>query len=257
MEEDWDNLIVLDSCRFDLFRDSWDGPGQLSSVLSMGSDTTEWLNRNFNDEYPDTVYVAGNPQLRANDLEELFFKVNNVWETNWNERFNTVLPEVMANNTIEAQKNHSDKRIISHWVQPHYPFIGETGAEIEHRSLSGDGIVENDQRNVSIWEKLSQGLIDEETVRQAYQENLEVALPEVRRLINELDGKTIVTSDHGNIFGKYGLYGHPGNKFIRELLEVPWLTVEGSRRNITMGKTLHVAEENVDVNERLQDLGYK
>ena len=49
-----------------------------------------------------------------------------------------------------------------------------------------------------------------------------------RTLIESLDGKTVVTSDHGNLFGRrlwpipLQKYGHPPGLRFPELIEVPW-----------------------------------
>lgn len=256
MEEDWDNLIVLDACRFDLFKSLWNGPGELTSVISRGSNTPEWLIRNFTNEYPDTVYITGNPQVQANDIQDRFYKTISVWQSDWNDELNTVLPRDMANATIKAVNEYSDKRIISHWIQPHYPFIGKTGQRLEHRSLVGNGEIKEDSDLPSIWDQLKHGNVSEDVVRSAYRENLEIALPEVYRTVERLDGKTVVTSDHGNVFGKYGLYGHPGNKFVKELIEVPWVCIDSDRREIHAGRVDPVVTTDDAVKERLQHLGY-
>lgn len=257
MNEDWDNLIILDACRFDIFQSSWEGPGNLYSIISMGSNTPEWLTRTFTDTYPDTVYVTGNPQVQANDIQGRFHDCVSVWESNWDEQLNTVHPKNMADETLAAADHFDNKRLISHWIQPHYPFIGRTGSEIEQRTLTGDGTRQESTDTPTVWEKLEQGNLDKTTVWRAYKENLEIALPELYRTIKALDGRTIVTSDHGNVFGRYNLYGHPGAKFIEELVKVPWLIVGGDRREIHAEETSGYRVTDKKVKSRLEHLGYK
>lgn len=46
---------------------------------------------------------------------------------------------------------------------------------------------------------------------------------EVSELLKNLsDKKVVITSDHGEAFGEWGIYGHPGGVYIKALTEVPW-----------------------------------
>lgn len=256
MKREWDNLIVLDACRYDVFASCWVGPGELSSAISKGSNTPEWLNRTFTDLYPDTVYVTGNPQVQANDIASKFYQHVSVWRHQWDDELQTVLPTDMADETIKAVETYDNKRVISHWIQPHYPFIGETGLAIRQGSLTGDGVFRETTEEPTIWDKLEREEIDKETVWKAYIENLKVVLPEVYRTIEAIEGRTVVTSDHGNVFGRYGLFGHPGHKYIQELVKVPWLIVDGKRRSIRAECVGGESEVDELVEERLSSLGY-
>lgn len=61
---DWDNLVVLDACRYDLFEELHTFPGDLKSVISRGSNTVKWLQTDFKKEqYSDIVYVTANGNL--------------------------------------------------------------------------------------------------------------------------------------------------------------------------------------------------
>lgn len=127
------------------------------------------------------------------------------------------------------------------------PFIGPTGRDLPstHRMeelaqrASGKPVEKTDD----IWGLLAQGAVSEEEVLTAYQENLEVALPHVATLISEIGGKTVVTSDHGNLYGerpfpfRSKIYAHPFGIHAKHLIEIPWLvTPAHSRRKTTEGK---------------------
>lgn len=45
--------------------------------------------------------------------------------------------------------------------------------------------------------------------KEAYKKNLVSVLKEVQRLVDDLEGKIIVTSDHGEALGEDGIYLHP------------------------------------------------
>lgn len=258
MEEEWDNLIILDACRYDIFSEYANLRGKLEKRVSRGSHTKDFLINNFSDEkFYDTVYVSATPQLVSTGVHNQFYKFVPLWETSWNNNLNTVPPDETAVEAISAFEENPDKRIILHFLQPHYPFIGETGRSIEHRTVSGDGLIDNNSAHKSIWERLKMGEISEKTVRKAYIENLEVVIPEVQRLIDRLPGRTVVTSDHGNSFGRYGIYGHPHYKFIKELVEVPWMIFNpDERRDIKEEDRVPSDIAGSNIKSRLQHLGY-
>lgn len=260
MDEDWDNLIILDACRGDLFEETNTINGELGFAISSDSSTSGFLKYNFsNEEFPDTVYVSANPQTQRHEVGGQFHDCIRLWESDWNDELNTVTPETVTDSAIRTRERYPDKRLIVHYIQPHYPFIGETGRQINHRSITGDGIIGTDQEVHSVWDLLESGSLTQELVWEAYQENLELALPEVERLLENILGKSVITSDHGNSFGRYGVYGHPGGVFMKDLVRVPWLTIDSDTRPDIKEGTRDRKKQKVSesVAERLNDLGYK
>lgn len=256
LDKDWDNLIILDGCRYDLFASSDHPAGQLQKEISMGSQTEEFLTKNFSSkEYPEITYVSANPNIKY--LNSKFYKRIRLWEDQWDNELNVVHPESVTNWIIENAEDHVDKRLIIHYMQPHYPFIGDKGqnlmasAEIDHLT---DG-----KEFWRQYKKLSER--DKSRFRKAYEENLRIALDQVDRALSFLKGKTVITSDHGNEFGKWGIYGHPAGVYSDGLVEVPWLVINqenNTRKQIIDGNaTDGPADNNVLVEERLKYLGYK
>ena len=259
MERDWDNLIILDACRYDLFAENNTIPGELGKMVSRGSHTADFLNRNFGSEtFPDTIYVSATPQFLNHGMHTRFYESVHLWESAWDSELRTVPPEKVVEATIDIANEHPDKRIISHFLQPHYPFIGETGKRIEHGTLTGGGVMAEERDHESVWELLETGDVSREMVEDAYRENLELVLPHVEELLSELSGKSVVTADHGNSFGKFGVYGHPRKRFLSDLVDVPWLVVDdGERRDITEGGVNDDDDTARDVGEHLRALGYR
>jgi hypothetical protein len=72
MDTDWDVIIILDGCRYDLFKKVNSMAGSLNSIISPASCTRKWLNKNFPKEYQDTVLVSANPQTQIHNIEEKF-----------------------------------------------------------------------------------------------------------------------------------------------------------------------------------------
>lgn len=61
MDEDWDTLVILDACRYDMFERRVPFDGKLDDRYSLGSTSEEFLEQNFSDStYHDTVFVNAN-----------------------------------------------------------------------------------------------------------------------------------------------------------------------------------------------------
>jgi len=243
LDEGWDNLIILDACRYDTFKKYNNILGDLEFRYSRGGGTREFLKENFKEEYyPDIVYVTGNPYVTIS-IESEFYRMISVWDEYWNHDYDTVLPDVMAEQTIKARNKFPEKRIISHFVQPHYPFIGDWARENlgSHQGMiSRYNIKSEDSKSHGkqmIWNLLKNNEVDKETIKRAYEENLKLTLPHVKNMIKKLNGKTIITSDHGNLFGKWLFpfpikgYGHPTGIYHEELIKVPWLVIKNGEKD--------------------------
>lgn len=268
MAEDWDNLIVLDACRADLFEDvvQLDAFDEYRRVTSRGSSTGEWTRKNFvGEEFGDTVYVTGNPNTSGR-APEAFHELVESWVTDFDEEIGTVYPDPIIRDSLDALERHPDKRLIAHFMQPHHPFITRPEMADDGWSAHKDdeGNVEiNYDVDINPWKAIERGLIDEDTVWEAYRENLEAVIDDVLELAREIPGRTVITSDHGNAFGERArvvpirLYGHPSDVRLKPLVEVPWGVIDGPRREIVDGEAASKTDgASVDVEGRLRALGY-
>jgi hypothetical protein len=282
VEEDWDNLIILDACRYDHFEDLDFEPGRLESRWSKGSSTGLFLTQNFGDRTcNDTVYVTGNPMYKAEMYgydkivgQSTFHDTVDVWTTDWDDKVNTVRPEAMVGPAKNAHDEYPNKRLIVHFLQPHAPFIGDTGERIREQrgvGLIADMIEEAERKEGDIvWNLVEEGELDLETAVQAYRENLELAIPFVKELVNHFDGKTVITADHGELLGENAWpllsrqYGHPNKIWTKHLTKVPWHVVDSeTRKDIIAEKRetsrdLYLDEsETQEMHEKLSNLGYE
>jgi hypothetical protein len=268
MGEDWDTLVILDACRYDMFKRLSTLPGTLEPRYSKGSATDEFVEANFGDsKYEDVVYVTANPRVNL-AFNGRFHEVINVWQDGWDDDLQTVPPETVADATTQALETYPNKRVISHFIQPHAPFIGEyaQGNLVYHSTLSGHrpDADDGDSASENVWTLLRRGEVDKDVVKRAYDENLEIALPHVERIMDAEMGKTVVTSDHGNLMGERiapfmkRFYGHPSRFGAPDLLRIPWLEHNnGSRREIFAEASKQKdAKLGDDVSEKLKDLGY-
>lgn len=217
-DAEWDYLIILDACRYDVFKEVNWIEGELSKVVSKGSHSVEFLNANFTDYYYNTIYVTANPhvsnypssQWAENQFisEEHFPYVNPVYSKNEYDEKGVSTPEGVTKEALRTKKDFPDSKMIVHYMQPHGPLIGKTS--VKGRTV--DEIVFNG------------GSLEE--AREAYKANLERALESVEDLIEHLDGQIVITADHGELFGEYGITGHPPEIYFQELVEVPWLEID-------------------------------
>ena len=262
IEEDWDNLLILDGCRFDTFVSVNELAGELEKRQSQGSESWEFLSKNFvGDTHHDTVYITSNPHA-SKVPDGTFHDVINLLDTSWDSELNTVLPEDVSSMARQARIDYPHKRLIIHYMQPHYPFIGELGQKISHGGFGPDN---EDNSGSHVWTKLQYGMINENMVRKAYEENLQIVLDKVSNLLPELNGKTVITSDHGNLIGErvspipVKAYGHPRGLHVPELVTVPWLIRDaGDRREVFSEPPVESDRiSNQVINHRLEALGYK
>lgn len=261
-EEDWDNLLILDGCRYDTFAERVKIDGELQSRHTHTSHSTEFIEHNFRGEtHHDTVYITTNPYIHMIDPDSFYALVDMLDE--WDAETQTVHPRDVVSEAIERAELYEDKRLIVHFMQPHYPFIGETGREIDHRGFHGN---DDEPTTPSIWRAMLYNMINagDEQLETAYRENLDIVLEEVERLLDHIDGKTVITSDHGNMLGErlapfyFKAYGHPQGVRCQALNHLPWFVPTfDSRRETTTDEPVlveHSDEEKID--ERLTALGY-
>lgn len=282
MEQDWDDLIILDACRYPEFEQSCELEGELKSVVSKGSTSREWIRKNFvGQEFHDTVYVGGNPHMEK--FSDEFYRVKKSYAaTGIHENYEIAEgsvpgwhPEAVYESAIEAIQEYPNKRRIIHFMQPHDPYIGpkadslrheveerENVAFKKHRKMTGEEI-QSEETVGSLRPAAARGYISQAQLLDVYIENLDLVLDYVHDLLSELNGKAVITADHGELLGagRFTLnkYGHPLGVYQPELRIVPWLEVDnGKRRNIYSEKPIGVEEvDDKVVEEQLKALGYK
>ena len=251
-DEEWDNLIILDACRYDYFKKvykQFNLPGKLEKRISSATETTEFLKNNFREKHEDIVYVSANPFVDLL-IKDKVWKTIPVWNLEWSDKYNTVHPESVFKWAVYALKeycyNKVDKRLIIHFIQPHSPYINGYG-EVNTKKNFGN-IIKNkkikilykldDKCYISNWPYIGIRNLPVSKIKIGYNMNLLLAMDYVKKLINLLPGRTIVTADHGEAFGEkihpllpLKIYGHPVGIRHKVLVEVPWLVVEEEEKN--------------------------
>ena len=267
-DQEWDTLLILDGCRYDLFEAYHGFPGRLHKVRSLGSQSREFLERNFGDgTYHDTVYVSANPFVSVLD-DDTFHAVIDLFDTHWDEDALTVRPEAVVEATLDAHHRYPNKRLVAHFMQPHHPFLGPRGQRFDAGPVTGRavGAQKVTDHTPPIWSRLDVGdpTVDRRTVWDAYVENFELVEAHAMDLLNALDGKSVVTSDHGNLFGErlwplpIRRYGHPPGLRHPALVDVPWQEIPFETRREVVAEPPEGRDAVADdvIQERLEHLGY-
>lgn len=252
--KEWDNLIILDACRFDEFRDACDWEGRLDRHTSRGCHSEEFVRGNFTGRtLHDVVYVSSNAwfeKLKGMiDSEVHRFILAN------RDAFDgvTTHPRTMTDLAKAVNRDYPDKRLIVHYLQPHSPYFTMDGEE-RFRLPAVERLHQIEERDFGRRE-----------IIQAYRENLQLVLSEVDRLLPELSGKTVITADHGELLGErvwplpFRKYDHPKGLHVDQLLEVPWFELEPDGRKETTSEAPDSVPEpdQDDLDDRLKALGYR
>lgn len=279
MKEDWDNLILLDACRYDAFLKANTMEGVLESRISRGSASREFINKNFTGrKLHDTVYITANPYVGHVEPDDFHAVINLLDE--WDDDLQTVKPETVVEKVKDEYEKYDNKRIIIHFMQPHQPYIGPKADMIRSKlknkkkirgwnnTLRGPnkGLEEVEGIKQLRAPKYPELNVSDQDVWEAYYETLELVLQHVEDLLEHIDGKTVISSDHGEligekpfIFSKNKLYGHPGGTYTPELRNVPWFIIESENRRkiVSEPPTRYENVEEQDLDSKLEALGYK
>ena len=213
-EERWDNLIVLDACRYDAMAEEWRGGGSVEPVLSPASWTLEWLDRVFGrlrlraTVFSANPYISSRGEVRLHDIRwrasEHFSKIHDLWLTAWDSKLGTVPPEkVYLAVAASLGLRGAEGRLIVWFMQPHYPYLSPITMGEESTALRPQDFVEGraDRAARMIAARLASH--GPEQLRRAYRDTLRRALSSVYRLLGRLEGRTIITSDHGELLGEH------------------------------------------------------
>lgn len=272
MEENWDNLLILDAARADMF-ESVLGTSQFDNFdtkQSVGCASPEWMENTFKEkEFPDTVFVSGNPWI-SKIAPDSFHHISNLWteEFGVSERelreadllrdvdldSETVLAEDLTDAALKIQDDYPNKRIIVHYFQPHAPCVG----------LSDGSLKDEVDHDVHPGTAMKNGIVKKRTVWNAYEENLGYGFHHANRFAEQVGGKSVFTADHGELFGEWLWplplrgYAHPVGVWHPKLTTVPWAEkTVGSRRKITDGRIESHSANEEQIDDHLRDLGYR
>jgi hypothetical protein len=277
-DREWDVLVVLDTCRYDALCEvvpefEFLSGSSIDSIQSVGSATAEWSANTFIESYRDeiaqTAYVSSNgtPQWTLQKKQDQFNSLltdhvdwrmvgpdsfllfDGIWEYAPREPFaGLTIPMAVTDRAISISRELNPERLIAHYMPPHAPY--RANALSENRSLYSH---ERDP-----WKALRNGT-DFNRVWESYLDELRWGLECVEVLLRNIDAETVViTADHGDLFGEWGLYSHPSGVPHPKLRRVPWVSTSAENtENRTPSITAPAqVESDRDLEEQLSKLGY-
>jgi len=225
-EIEYDNLIIIDACRHDLYTETINEDADY--IISPASRSEEFIYKTFNNtDFQEHVLINANAfnlppkyqEIHGRQTSEDFHTVFQTILENWNKELGTTEPEMVRKNAETAEKLYPDKKKIIWFIQPHIPFINS--------SLTEKGKEIGDSKENNIWTQAKKGELKHSDIWPEYRENLEIVMKEVEKLVENLEGRTVLISDHGNLVGEAGLYGkslydHPPFVNSKALKKVPF-----------------------------------
>jgi hypothetical protein len=260
-ERDWDVLVILDACRYDLFREFaprhpvYERFESVEPVYSCASATPEWIPKTFNHGNDDLVsrthYVSCTGYSTLIEPDRLY-QLDGVWSYAVDPEYGCTRPEAVTNAAIKAYRESDADRFVFHYLPPHSPFL--------HCPGRYDSTGREEGASQNIWRGLQSGKFDRDDIWRDYGQNLSFGLDEVETIVREVSGRVVVTSDHGNALGEWGLYGHPRSVPIPVIKRVPWAetTGEGKREYEIKSKAeIRTGLGEQDLNSHLEALGYR
>lgn len=242
MQEDKFLLIVLDACRYDYFLEEaklfFEDHSDIEAVYSSGRNTFEYSRNTWNGDFNDVKYVSGATPVNSKISKEKAEKsplfqsfvpgnhldIEDVWLSGWNDDLGTVPSNKVKKETINQIRN-SEKKVVSHFFQPHAPYIGVDSLI----GYKGEKFGKNrgNAPDEYLWKRFFHGEISDIELRKAYRSNLKYVLEDVVELIDSVDDdrRIVITGDHGELLGESGLQEHKltNHPLLRK---VPWMEVE-------------------------------
>jgi len=219
--ERWDWLIILDACRYDFFEKNW-SRGVLEARLSYGSCTVEFLNNI--PPIPDSILITGHPfPLKRKD------KFTKIIDVGFDYNLSTSPPQYITRYVL----NHffylkKYRRKVLWYLQPHHPYIGKTRLDVPiYAEKRPSGFTAERETIARLkWAK-KHGILE-----QAYEDNLKLALSEIKKILPLMKGRVIITADHGEGLGiplrlqDRPVFSHPCGRKEWEVRLVPWCIID-------------------------------
>lgn len=285
--DEWDICLVVDACRYDQWCEVVPEYDWLScsSGWSVGSASPEWYGETFQ---PDVLpqgerigVVTANPfaskpegrmpHLLADatpvDRHDSVTYTDYVFDDSWGCEvdggyLDVTHPGVVTDRAHAAWTSRDLDRLVVHYMQPHLPFRSqpEWFADRDDLDTFGEPGKPYATPGKEVWKQVRDGERTRSEVWRAYCDNLRWVLDDIDRLRRAVDAELLITSDHGNAIGEWGLWSHPPGAVVPELRRVPWVHTTGTRSGDFEPAPVTTDEESakeVSVEEKLQALGYR
>jgi hypothetical protein len=183
-----------------------------------------------------------------------------IWQNRWEDvgeqRIPTVPPSAVNEEVLAYLSAHGQpERMVVHYIQPHAPYIGRRALPLARIGRWGPAFRHGRGRLSPPEEAIRSGDVTRQDVQEAYADNLALVWDAARALAAELKGEIVVTSDHGELLGEGGQFGHSCRSHAEALRRVPWLRM--SNGAFAPSPVADILDgDDAGIQERLRDLGY-
>lgn len=244
-EESWDALVILDACRSDVMREvagGYDFISDFDTRYSRASNSRQFMRRNFKQLYfpemENTAYISANTFSEEMFSESEFLYLDHVWKYAYDEELGAVPPRPVTDRAIKAGREVEFDHMIVHYMQPHAPLITDP--------------------DFNYFDELRSGEISKEEALAAHRENLRMVLEEVQILLKNIDAsKVVISADHGESFGEWGIYGHQPHSVHPSLRRIPWIETTASDNHTHQPADYDDQSFDTNVESQLKALGYR
>ena len=287
-DREWDVLIVLDTARVDALQkvaEEYEFIQKVESIWSVGGASAEWLARTFDEQHLDVIQntafcsaqshiqeildtkvhktdpdrplpfktLRNIPSVDINDLgkAEYLFNFETIGEEGpYGHTEANTPPRYVTDRGIAVGRNYDFDRLILQYHQPHTPWFSE--ALKENREL---------EYHEYDWWNYYYETGDINTIREAYMSDLRYALDDIKILLNNLDAdRVVITADHGEAFGEYGVLGHKLGSLHPQIRKVPWVVTSAEDKKThepTVKEPSNDRMSREELDTQLEALGYK
>lgn len=256
LEQDWEVLVLLDACRPDRLEavgqeDAYSWLPPVERRYSCASQSKEWVDKTLatlpDEEAARLGIVSGNG-FTAKRLD--------------GDRFHTMLDlagrdeywtpglgldaRPVTDHAIQLWRSADrPERMIVWYMKPHTP-------------LPNTDLPEEFYEDKNECDLARRGELPVETFARGHDQNIRTVLAEVEVLLENLDADSVVISaDHAELLGEYGLYCHPAYVPLPALKRVPWVRTTGTDTR-SREPDLELPEfEASDLEDQLAALGYR
>lgn len=287
-DREWDVLIVLDTARVDALRavvDEYDFIGEVDSIWSVGGASAEWLARTFDerhvDEIQNTAFLSAQSHVQeildtkvqktdsdrplplkalrtipSVDIDELgkveyLFNFETIGEEGpFGHTEGNTPPRYVTDRGIAVGREHDFDRLMLQYHQPHTPWFSK--ALEEDRDL---------KYHEYDWWNYYYDTGDVDTIWEAYMSDLRYVLDDIEILLDNLDAeRVVITADHGEAFGEYGVLSHKLGSLHPQIRQVPWI-VTSAEDHGTYQPTVEEPDNSKmsrdKLDSQLEALGYR
>lgn len=278
---DWDLLVLLDTCQPEALKavqNEYPFLTEIGRKWSVGGQSAEWMantfDQRFKDDIENTAYITANPHSKSvfeNRLKENwneysdphierlakwgkwdFVTINDlghyepVWKYDYCSEYKYQTPRPTTDCAIKIGRSEQYDRMMVHYMPPHEPYVANAIAE-------GREMEEYEESPIEYLRETG----EKDRVYTEYLNMLRWVLDDVEILLENIDRENVViTADHGEAFGEYGIYRHHAGSLHPKIRWVPWVRTTANDRNSYSPEFDPAESTERSVDDALKALGY-